>query len=204
MPTRVLLLRHAESADPTVFHGAESDVELSPRGIRQAELVARRLAPLTPTAVVSSAMRRARATAVPIAKACGVEIHVEPELHERRIGVLVGTPTSHADGVWPQTLKRWLAGETDYAPAGAESFDDMRRRVVPVLERIVQRYEGQTVVVVAHGLVCRVLLITLLAEYAITDWGRLGPIHNVAVTELIHDAGWRAERINEVTPEEVE
>lgn len=32
MPTRIWLLRHAETALPTVFHGAESDVGLSRRG----------------------------------------------------------------------------------------------------------------------------------------------------------------------------
>src|SRR4051812_13317991 len=57
--TRVFLLRHAESADPTVFHGAESDVGLSERGERQAHAVAAVLAAHRPTAVVSSAMRRA-------------------------------------------------------------------------------------------------------------------------------------------------
>ena len=42
MPTRVLLLRHAETATPHLFHGAESDVGLSERGRRQADAVAER------------------------------------------------------------------------------------------------------------------------------------------------------------------
>ena len=45
MPTRVLLLRHGETTDPLVFHGAESDVGLSGRGRRQAEAAAAALAP---------------------------------------------------------------------------------------------------------------------------------------------------------------
>src|SRR5581483_8043170 len=69
MMTRVFLLRHAETANPLVFHGAESDVALSPRGQRQAEAVARVLAGDRPDVVISSAMRRARDTAVPIARA---------------------------------------------------------------------------------------------------------------------------------------
>src|SRR5262245_45515654 len=120
MPTRVLLLRHAESAAPDVFHGAESDVGLSPRGRRQAEAVAPVLAARRPAALVSSAMRRALDTAAPAARACGLAVRVEPALHERRVGGLSGTPTN-GDGVWPQTLRRWLAGDTGYAPPGAES-----------------------------------------------------------------------------------
>src|SRR5438270_13766039 len=97
MPTRVLLLRHAESADPTVFHGAESDIGLSERGKRQAELIAPNLANYRPVALVSSGMRRALATAEPIAQACGVSIRVESALHERRVGKLAGNSFDHGD-----------------------------------------------------------------------------------------------------------
>src|SRR5262245_45757038 len=133
---RVFLLRHAESADPTIFHGAESDVGLSARGQQQAEAVARYLATLAPRRLASSAMLRARATAAPIAQACGLELEIEPALHERRVGTLAGTPTQGSDGVWPDTLARWVAGETGYAPPGAESYDAIRARVLPAWERL--------------------------------------------------------------------
>src|SRR5688572_11635776 len=118
--TRVFLLRHAESAIPNVFHGAESDVDLSPRGRRQAAAIARVLAPLQPAAVVSSAMRRAVETARPIAEHCGVPHLLQPLLHERRVAGLSGL--SYADNdIWPETVRRWSAGETNYAHAGAET-----------------------------------------------------------------------------------
>jgi broad specificity phosphatase PhoE len=199
MSTRVFLLRHAESADPTVFHGAESDVGLSERGHRHAALMAPLLAAARPAAVVSSAMRRAVDTAAPIALACGVALHVEPDLHERRVGALSGSPYQHREGVWPETLRRWVAGETGYAPAGAESFDDIRERVTPVWQRLTQTHEGQTLVIVAHGIVCRVLLLTQLPGLGVADWHRLGPIRNLAVNELLREDGaWRAVRLNEV------
>ncbi len=85
MPTRVLLLRHAESANPLIFHGAESDVGLSERGWRQAKVIAPVLAAQTPDVLISSAMRRARETAQPIARACGLPVRIEADLHERRV-----------------------------------------------------------------------------------------------------------------------
>ena len=199
MPTRVLLLRHGETADPSVFHGAESDVGLSARGRRQAEAAAATLEPFAPAQVTSSAMRRARETAEPIARACGLPLCVEPALHERAVGPLSGTPTGGSDGVWPDTLRRWIEGDTGYAPAGAESFDSIRDRVWPVWTRLTDARLGQTQVIVAHGVVCKVLLLTVLPEYTVADWRRLGPIHNVGVTELVLEAGrWRALRMNEV------
>jgi len=201
MPTRVMLLRHAETANPLIFHGAESDVGLSERGRRQAEAIAPLLAAQAPQVLVSSAMRRAVETATPIARACGLEPRIEPQLHERRVGALSGTPTRRREGVWPDTLRRWLAGDTAFAPPGAESFDDIRRRVVPVWQRLTRVYVGQTLVIVAHGLVCRVLLLSLLPGYSIGDWHRIG-IDNVAIHELlIEGETWRALRINDLPAE---
>lgn len=198
MPTRVFLLRHAESANPLIFHGAESDVDLSDRGRRQAEAVAPVLAAHSPTAVVSSAMRRALATAAPIARACGLPIRVEPDLHERRVGALSGTPTHDGDGAWPTTLRRWVAGDTGFAPPGAESFDAIRGRVLPVWERITAAPD-QTLVVVAHGVVCKVLLLTLLPGCTPADWHRLGHPPNVGISTLVRTSrGWDALRLLEV------
>src|SRR5262249_8093493 len=151
MPTRVYLLRHAETADPTVFHGAESDVGLSERGRRQAAAVAPILAALRPAHVVSSAMRRARDTAAPIAAACDLPLRIEPDLHERRVGPFAGAPTRDRDALYGETLERWLAGDTGYAPPGVESFDAVRDRALPVWRRLADELADQAYVVVAHG-----------------------------------------------------
>jgi probable phosphoglycerate mutase len=199
MPTTtILLLRHAESADPTIFHGAESDIGLSDRGRRQAAAIAEWLTKQrSPDVVVCSAMRRARDTAEAIALACGRTPLIEPLLHERRVGPLSGTPTQKNDGPWPRTLRKWIAGETGYAPEGAESFDDIAARILPVWQRLTEDHAGKTLVIVAHGIVCRVLLLSLLPGYSVADWHRLGPIFNVAITELVHDEGpWQARSVN--------
>jgi probable phosphoglycerate mutase len=187
MPTRVLLLRHAETASPLIFHGAESDIGLSERGRRQADAIAPVLAARAPSAIISSGMRRALDTASPIARACGLPLRIEPSLHERRVGGLSGTPTQASDGVWPATLQRWLAGETSYAPLGAESYDDMRARLLPVWDHLTTELDGQVVVIVAHGIVCRVLLLERLLGHSVADWPRLGPVANVAVHELLRE-----------------
>jgi probable phosphoglycerate mutase len=58
------------------------------------------------------------------------------------------------------------------------------------------------VVVVAHGVVCKVLLLSLLSGYSLADWRKLEPIHNTGVSELIRtDAGWQAVRINQLLTE---
>jgi broad specificity phosphatase PhoE len=199
--TRVLLLRHAESSDATVFHGAESDVGLSERGRRQAEAIAPVLAAMHPDAIISSGMRRALQTAEPIARACDREIIVEPALHERRVGALSGTSFQAADGVWPETLRRWMAGDVDYAPEGAESFAAIRARVLPIWERLTTVHHDRTIAIICHGVVCKVLLLSLLEGYDLGSWNRIGPIGNVALNELARANGvWRLVRLNFLPP----
>ena len=201
MATRVFLLRHAESSAPDVFHGAESDVGLSERGQRQALAVAAILAEKNPHLVISSAMKRARDTAGPIACACGVNLIVEPDLHERRVGALSGTRFGGSDGVWPDTLRRWIAGETMYAPEGSESFEEIRARVLPVWTRITTHHEKKTLVIVAHGVVCKVLLLSLVKGRSAADWHKIGPMRNACITELLENGlGWQVIRLNEGLP----
>lgn len=199
MQTRVLLLRHGESADPSVFHGAESDIGLSPRGERQAEAIAKYLATQGLQALISSAMLRARLTAAPIARECGLEPQVEPLLHERRVGEMGGMPTGKRDGPWMQTAQRWVEGDTSFTLLGAESFDDMRRRVVPVWERLAEAHAGQSYCVVAHGAIIKMLLLSTLPGRSPTEWLSFGPIHNVAIHELVRgpEGPWSAIRLNE-------
>jgi broad specificity phosphatase PhoE len=198
MTNRVLLLRHAETANPLVFHGAESDVGLSERGLRQALAVAPVIAADRPDWLVSSAMRRALHTAEPIAHACGLSLQVEPLLHERKVGVLSGTSNQDPEGPNVRAFERWMAGDTGYAPEGAESYDDLRARVLPVWERLTS-CPGQTLVIVAHGMVIRTVLLGILPGLGLAGWHRLGKIPNVGITELIREAGvWQALRISEV------
>ena len=56
-------------------------------------------------------------------------------------------------------------------------------------------------VVVAHGVVCKVLLLCLLPQCTPADWLRLGRVANLSVSELVHDGiGWTASRLLEVPP----
>jgi 2,3-bisphosphoglycerate-dependent phosphoglycerate mutase len=193
--TRVLLLRHAETSAPEFFHGAESDVGLGARGRIQAEAVARTLAALRPDALYCSAMRRAVETARPIGQACGLVPELVESLHERRMGPLSGRSKREGMEAYDAARTRWMAGDLDFTHAGGESYADIRRRAVPTFEALAARHPGRTIVVVAHGVVIRVLLTTLLDGYGPAHFEAIG-IPNVALNDLRHDGNrWRAEAL---------
>src|SRR5262249_21221722 len=131
LPTTFLILRHAETAAPELFHGAESDVGLGPRGRDQAASVAARLASRRPDALVSSGLRRALETAAPIASTCGLAVEVVSALHERRMGALSGRPWTEGRPIYDEEKRLWSVGDLDVTHEGAESYAQVRDRVVP-------------------------------------------------------------------------
>jgi broad specificity phosphatase PhoE len=191
--TRVLLLRHAETASPDRFHGAESDVGLGDSGRIQAATVAERLATLRPAAIYCSGMTRARETAEPIGNACGVAPQVIQALHERRMGPLSGQPREEGWSTYQEAMTRWMAGDLDYTHEGGESFAAIASRTVPAFQAVADRHRGQTIVVVAHGVVIRVLLCSLGEGRGPADFATI-PIEFVAVNDLRWDGiRWRTE-----------
>ncbi len=201
LPQTVWLVRHAEVLTPTLFHGAESDVELGEHGHRQAAAAVEWFAALKPTVVVSSAMKRAVQTAAPIAAACGVPHLLEPLLHERRVGPMSGRPHEEYAHVWSDTVARWQGGETGYAPPGVESFDAIRARALPAFRRVLDAHAGGRVVVVCHGVTCKVLLLSLLSGRTAADWTAIGRAQNLAVSELVPaEDAWTARQLLTIPP----
>ena len=196
--TRLLLIRHAETSTPNLFHGAESDIDLSAWGERQAELLAEHLKAEGVDRLYCSGMRRARATARPIGEALGLEPVVVPELHERRIGPLSGLSREAGWSVYEESKRRWIAGDLDFTHAGGESFADIQRRVAPILDDLRQRGPGETSAVIAHGIVIRVALVSLLPDLSPADFDRVA-IDFASINVLVHDgAAWRARTLNQV------
>lgn len=195
-PTRVLLLRHAETAAPDRFHGAESDVGLGARGFEQAEAAGLALARLGPVAVYSSAMLRARQTAGAIARPLGVEPVAVADLHERIMGPLSGARLVDGWDAYVAAMEAWKGGDLGASHAGGESFLKIRDRVVPPFDGLARAHPGRTIAVVAHGIVIRVLLSSLLGGEGASGFDRFG-IDFVAVNDLRLDArGWTAAALN--------
>ena len=187
--TTVWLCRHAETASPHVFHGAESDVELGEHGKRQAIAAAEWFWEQRPTVVISSGMKRAVDSARVIAERCGIAHHVEPDLHERRVGDLGGMSYALAEGPWVETVRRWSQGEIDYTTPGAESYADLVTRLVPAFDRAIAPFPNGRAVIIAHGIVCKILLLTHLEGWGPRKWGELGNVSNFAVSELTRKTG---------------
>ena len=45
--------------------------------------------------------------------------------------------------------------------------------MLPAWRAVTERHAGRTVVVVAHGIVCKVLLVSLLEGWSLADWSKM-------------------------------
>ncbi len=196
--TRLLLIRHAETSTPDVFHGAESDIGLSAWGEHQAIRLGESLEDQGAHALYCSAMRRAVTTARPIGAACGLTPIIVPHFHERKIGPLSGLSRETGWEIYAESKRRWISGDLEFSHPGGESFADIRRRVLPVLGELRARHSGETLIVVAHGVVIRVVLLSLLAGLEPADFDRIA-IDFASINDLRwNGTRWQAHALNQV------
>jgi 2,3-bisphosphoglycerate-dependent phosphoglycerate mutase len=196
--TRLLLARHAETSAPNRFHGAESDIGLSERGVYQAEQLGLWLADRQANALYSSSMRRAALTAACIGRPCNLQPVPITGLHERKIGPLSGRSRDEGWAIYAATKERWIAGDLEYTHPGGESYGDIRRRVVPIIEDLGRRHRGDTIMVVAHGVVIRVLLTSLVSSLTPADFDRIA-IDFASVNDLFLNGHiWTAGALNQI------
>ncbi|MFF3441471.1 bifunctional RNase H/acid phosphatase [Streptosporangium sp. NPDC002721] len=158
--TSLYLLRHGETplSVERRFSGL-GDPELTPNGVAQAEAAAAKLAakPYGIQVIVSSPLRRARATAEIVAARAGLEVLVEEGLRETDFGDWEGHTFTEIQRRWPDELAAWLA-DPSAAPPGGESFGEAARRVQATGDMLVERYEGKTVLAVSHVTPIKMLL----------------------------------------------
>ena len=97
-----------------------------------------------------------------------------------------------------ESKRHWRAGDLEFTHEGGESFADIRRRVLPMIDALRTRHLGQTFIVVAHGIVIRVLILSLLEEMQPADFSRIA-IDFASINDLRWDGRrWRAVALNQV------
>jgi broad specificity phosphatase PhoE len=164
--TDLLLVRHGET-DWNREHRVQghTDVPLNARGSAQAAALAESLAAVPLTAIYSSDLGRAEATAATVARDRGLEVTVDARLREKNFGSWEGLTDVEIAARFPDAVRGgWGDGETT---------DDVAARVIEIVEVIRARHGDGTVLVVSHGGALRAILAHLGVEH--------GPIRNCDV-----------------------
>jgi broad specificity phosphatase PhoE len=162
---RLVVVRHGRTAwnAERRFQG-HADVELDGMGAETAQEVAEALAGPDVAAVASSDMRRAVATAAPLARNCGLNVIVDPRLREVDVGRWEGLRPSEVAARFPAEWEAWQAGG-DARRGGGETLAEAGRRVATALiDLALTAPAGGRVVAVGHGLSLRAALGQMAAD----------------------------------------
>jgi broad specificity phosphatase PhoE len=152
---RLILVRHGET-DWNVRHLVQGHkgVPLNRRGLVQAKKAALRLKAEPIDVIYSSDLKRARQTALEIAKFHKATVRYTRLIRERKFGKMEGISQEEywklRDG---SGLPKYL-----YRPPGGENYMDIRKRVRRFLAMIRKRHGKQTVLVVSHGGLIRTIV----------------------------------------------
>jgi probable phosphoglycerate mutase len=168
--TTLILVRHGRTAlteSRKISGGDGENPDLSELGRQDARQVADELAKLghsgnfaylnPPVAVVHSPIARAQQTAQAISNRLSIPMVSNDDLAEIGFGEWDGLTNEEMIAAFGDEYNAWR-GSFDVAPPRGESLKDFDARVRRAFDSILERYSGQTVVVVAHVMPIRALL----------------------------------------------
>ena len=183
----IFLIRHGETPGNARRIVQLPGIPLSPRGVAQAERLARRLGREGIARILSSDLARAVMTAARLRQVTGAPVQFDPLLQERNFGDLRGT--AYAD----LGFDMFAPG---YAPPNGETWEVFHTRVDRAWA-LVQETAAATsghLAVVTHGLVCR----SLASRHLILPAGQDVPERweNAALTIIEGPAPWRVRLLN--------
>ncbi|GAB7025780.1 alpha-ribazole phosphatase [Geotalea toluenoxydans] len=161
--TRIYLIRHGEveGADTRRYNG-HADVGLSEFGIAQYQSLKERFDGVQISACYCSDLTRCVIGAEMLGTHLGVTPVKNSNLRELNIGIWERMTWTELMEKYPVEWQARLDDIVNYRVPQGESLQDMNDRVMPVIKDIVQRHQGEDVLVVAHGGVNRVILLNAI------------------------------------------
>jgi len=153
----ILLIRHGETLGNRNRVIQVAETPLSDRGLEQAGRLGQRLSSAPIKEIWTSHLARARMTAEAVELTTGAPLREVPDLEERNLGALRGTPYADLD------FNPFMPG---YAPPEGETWEVFHDRVDRTWERIERHWFDQFskassdehFAIVSHGLFLRVLI----------------------------------------------
>jgi alpha-ribazole phosphatase len=179
--TLLYLARHGQVVNDGVYNG-QNNVDITPLGVKQMERLRDLLQDKKITAVYSSDLLRTQRGADMIGAVHGLNPQYCPEFREMHFGRWQGLSYKEVSERYPSDIPQWLEDlEHSRVPEG-ESLCDAVNRAVPKLRELVEKHQGEEILLVCHGALNRVILaeaLQLPVRYAMRieqDYGCLNII----------------------------
>lgn len=161
--TSIYLVRHGQTAwnKEEIFRG-KTDVPLDETGLRQAELAGEYFKDIKIQGVYSSPLSRAWQTAERIARVHNLRVQPLDGLLDMSFGNWEGQAHQEIQKTDPETYRQWREEPHLARLPGGETLDNVRKRAMASLEEVIEKHPEETIVLVSHRVVNKVLLCGIL------------------------------------------
>ena len=188
---RLTFARHGQSEANVLRIISNRDLPhaLTELGRTQAAQLAERLSDANITHIYTSPILRARQTAEIVAHTIGCDVEVADELREFDCGISEGRGDAEAWRLHDAIVHAWR-DEHDYAARidGGESYIDMRKRFVALVNKLGTRHADETVLCISHGSVLGLMLPEVLDNVS-HAWAASHSIGNCSPIDVEHIDG---------------
>lgn len=160
---KLVVVRHGETSWTLErrFTGGR-DIPLSRAGQLQADAIAGALAGQTIAAVYASPLERTRTTAEIVAKPHRLPVQVAADLREMGFGAWEGLARDEVARRDPDAWGTWRSAPHTLVAHGGERLPDVAARVKAQTEAFRAAHDGETIVVVTHAIVIRLIVLDAL------------------------------------------
>ena len=162
--TKIILTRHGhvEGITPERFRG-RLDLPITALGQRQIAATSQRInATWKIAAIYTSPMSRCVITGEAIARPSGLTVKPLAGLNDVDYGAWQGLTHDEAKARWPAEFEMWFRAPHLAQPPGGETLQDVLARAAATLRTVTRDHPDDTVVLVGHDSVNRVMLLHVL------------------------------------------
>jgi len=160
----IIFLRHGQATNNTerILAGRTPGIPLTKTGIKQAKNIAKYLKPLNISKIYTSPIERAQKTAEIVAKYNSVDYILDNRLIEIDMGKFTGKPYDEIIASNGNVFLKFYQGETEIAHNGVETFTEVKKRVLDIIDFVTKEHPNQNVLLVTHMDPIKAMLSTVL------------------------------------------
>ena len=157
--TQIDLLRHGEPVGGTRYRGQLDDA-LSEKGWQQMWRTVEGMSEWQQ--IVTSPLLRCSSFAIALGERLQLPVHQEARFREVGFGLWEGHTRVELEAIDPGQVARFLQDPVNSRPPGAEPLEEFIGRVQAGFDDLLDRFAGQSVLVVAHAGVIRAIMAYVL------------------------------------------
>ena len=162
---QIIFLRHGQAKNNTerVLAGRREGIPLTDVGIEQAKHTAELLEHMNISAIYSSPIQRAKHTAEIVGQHNSIDVTIDDRLIELDMGKFTGMPYDKIINSHGNVFMKFYNGELEIAHNGVETFFDVKKRVLAIVNHVMENHPDENVVLVTHMDPIKAMLSTIVA-----------------------------------------